>query len=39
MKFGTIIGIALGVLAAGVAAAGDLAVYAYWQDHMVIQRG
>ena len=39
MKFGTIIGIALGVLAAGVAAAGDLAVSAYWQDHMVLQRG
>ncbi len=39
MKFGTRIGIALGVLAAGMAAAGDLAVSAYWQDHMVLQRG
>ena len=39
MKFGTMFGIALGVLAAGVAAAGDLAVSAYWQDHMVLQRG
>ena len=39
MKFGTMFGIALGVLAAGVATAGDLAVSAYWQDHMVLQRG
>ena len=38
MKFKTVFGIALGVLAAGMAAAGDLAVSAYWQDHMVLQR-
>lgn len=29
----------LGLLAAGVAFAGELAVSAYWQDHMVLQRG
>ena len=39
MKLKAMFGIVLGVLAAGVAAAGDLAVSAYWQDHMVLQRG
>ena len=29
----------LGAWAAGVAAAGDLELSAYWQDHMVLQRG
>ena len=39
MKFKTMLAMALGALAAGFAAAGDLAVSAYWQDHMVLQRG
>ena len=39
MKLKAMLGIALGVLAAGAAAAGNLAVSAYWQDHMVLQRG
>jgi sialate O-acetylesterase len=39
MKLKAWIGMALGVLATGMAAAGDLAVSAYWQDHMVLQRG
>ena len=38
MKLKAWIGMALGVLATGMAAAGDLAVSAYWQDHMVLQR-
>ena len=38
MKRTTILGMALCALA-GAAAAGDLAVSAYWQDHMVLQRG
>ncbi len=38
MKTKAWIGMALGVLATGMAAAGDLAVSAYWQDHMVLQR-
>ena len=39
MKLKTMLAMALGALAAGFAAAGDLAVSAYWQDHMVLQRG
>ena len=39
MKIKTTLAMALGALAAGFAAAGDLAVSAYWQDHMVLQRG
>ena len=39
MKIKTMLVMALGALAAGVAMAGDLAVSAYWQDHMVLQRG
>ena len=39
MKFKTMLAMALGALAAGFTAAGDLAVSAYWQDHMVLQRG
>ncbi|MCR5840131.1 MAG: chitobiase/beta-hexosaminidase C-terminal domain-containing protein [Kiritimatiellae bacterium] len=39
MKFKTMLAMALGALAAGFAAAGDLEVSAYWQDHMVLQRG
>jgi len=39
MKFKTMLAMALGALAASFAAAGDLAVSAYWQDHMVLQRG
>lgn len=39
MKLKTCLCLALGVLAAGVAFAGELAVSAYWQDHMVLQRG
>ncbi len=38
MKRTTMLGMALCALA-GAAAAGDLAVSAYWQDHMVLQRG
>ncbi|MCR5752448.1 MAG: chitobiase/beta-hexosaminidase C-terminal domain-containing protein [Kiritimatiellae bacterium] len=39
MKLKTLLLAAVGAMAAGVAAAGDLAVSAYWQDHMVLQRG
>ncbi|MBO7686818.1 MAG: chitobiase/beta-hexosaminidase C-terminal domain-containing protein, partial [Kiritimatiellae bacterium] len=39
MKLKTMFATALGALAAGFAAAGDLAVSAYWQDPMVLQRG
>ena len=39
MKIKTMLALALGALAAGAAMAGDLAVSAYWQDHMVLQRG
>lgn len=38
MKIKTMLVLVLGSLVAGVAAAGDLAVSAYWQDHMVLQR-
>ena len=38
MKRTTMLGMVLCALA-GAAAAGDLAVSAYWQDHMVLQRG
>ena len=38
MKRTTMLGMALCALA-GAAVAGDLAVSAYWQDHMVLQRG
>ncbi len=39
MKIKTMLSVVLGALAVGFAAAGDLAVSAYWQDHMVLQRG
>ena len=39
MKIKTMLAMALGALTAGAAMAGDLAVSAYWQDHMVLQRG
>ena len=39
MKIKAILGLVLGALSAGVAAAGGLEMSAYWQNHMVLQRG
>ena len=39
MKIKTMLALVLGALVAGVAMASDLAVSAYWQGHMVLQRG
>ena len=39
MNLKTLLGLFVGILAAGVATAGDLVLPAYWQDHMVLQRG